>query len=156
MAIRRAEASDIPRVDELLFQVQKIHAEGRNDIFKLGTKKYSSDELKEIFACVNTPVFVYEDENGVQGYAFCILQDTPEDARLYARRSLYIDDLCVDAHMRGKGIGRKLYEHVTEFARQMNCDSITLNVWALNESAYSFYRKLGLSPLKTVMEQKLK
>lgn len=63
MKIRRAEPKDAERISELLFQVAKIHADGRPDIFKNATKKYSDDELMRIIANDDTPIFVAVDEN---------------------------------------------------------------------------------------------
>ena len=61
------------------------------------------------------------------------------------RKSLYIDDLCVDENMREQHIGTRLYEHVLEEAKKLGCYHVTLNVWCLNESAIRFYEKCGLS-----------
>ena len=47
--IRRAEEIDIPRVKDLLLQVLNVHYEGRKDIFKKGTTKYTDAELIDIF-----------------------------------------------------------------------------------------------------------
>lgn len=150
--IRRATFRDIDRLNDLLFQVQKIHADKRPDIFKQGAKKYTVRELETIIADDRTPVFVYESDQGVQGYAFCIYRTTEENDQLHRRRTLYIDDLCVDQEARGRQIGTALYQHVRETAARTGCDSVTLNVWEVNPSAMAFYRKMGLSPLKTTME----
>ena len=150
--IRRAVNEDIPRLDELLFQVQRIHAEGRPDIFKLGKKKYTDGELAEILADDARPVFVYERDGEILGYAFCIYQETKENEQLHARRTLYLDDLCVDAAARGQHVGSELYRHVTRTAAETGCDSVTLNVWSLNGEAAAFYERMGLKPLKTTME----
>ena len=149
--IRRAVDSDIPRLNELLFQVQQIHANGRPDIFKSGEKKYTTEELQEIIHNESTPVFVY-DEAGVKGYVFCVYQETEETNQLHHRKSLYIDDLCVDQGERGQHIGTKLYEYARKTAKETHCDSVTLNVWALNGEAIGFYQKTGMVPLKTTME----
>ena len=150
--IRKANTADIERINELLYQVQQLHAEGRPDIFKTGAKKYTSEELTAIIKEDRTPIFLYEDEGLVKGYAFCIYQVTEESPQLHARKVLYIDDLCVDAPYRGQHIGRQLYEHVTDAARETGCDSVTLNVWTVNPAAERFYRNLGMAPLKTTME----
>ena len=76
--IRRATFRDIDRLNDLLFQVQKIHADKRPDIFKQGAKKYTVRELETIIADDRTPVFVYESDQGVQGYAFCIYRTTED------------------------------------------------------------------------------
>ncbi|MBQ7309518.1 MAG: GNAT family N-acetyltransferase [Clostridia bacterium] len=154
MNIRRAETKDIPRLIDLLYQVHRVHAEGRPDIFRLGNKKYTEDELKTILASETTPVYVAEDENAfVCGYAFCILQEVKNDPSLMDMKTLYIDDLCVDEAIRGKHIGSSLYAHVLAEAKRFGCYHVTLNVWCLNDSAMRFYEKCGLSPLKITMEQ---
>lgn len=153
--IRRAKTSDINRLNELLYQVQALHASGRPDIFKTGAKKYTTEELTAILTDDETPVFVYEDKDVVMGYAFCVYRHTPESDQLHERHVLYIDDLCVDASCRRRGIGKKLYHYVIETARKSGCDSVTLNVWSVNPGAESFYRSLGMEPLKTMMETRL-
>ncbi len=157
MNIRRATPSDAKRINDLLFEVARIHAEGRPDIFKSAAKKYSDEELVKIIECEKTPIFVATDEFGyVLGYAFCIYQITEDNILLRDRKTLYIDDICVDKEARRKHVGKSLYDHVLSFAKQEGFDAITLNVWSFNDGAYKFYEKCGMTPLKTVMEYKIK
>ncbi len=155
MIIRRATPDDANRINELLYQVAKIHSEGRPDIFKAATKKYSDNELIDIIANDTTPIFVAVDDNVVLGYAFCVCQETKDSLLLQDKKTLYIDDICVDEGARGKHIGSSLYDYVTHFAKTNGFDNITLNVWAFNQSAYEFYKKCGMSELKIVMEKTL-
>ena len=157
MNIRKAEKKDIPAILDLLGQVQEVHANGRPDIFKGGTKKYSEQEVLDIISNSDTPVFVYTDKTDkAVGYVFCILEEQKDSGNLRARKNFYIDDLCVDEKLRGQGIGKKLYEYAVGVAKELNCYHLTLNVWHLNQSAVKFYEKLGMSPLKTTMEQILR
>ena len=153
--IRRANNADIDRLNAMLYQVQRLHAEGRPDIFKIGAKKYTTQELERIIADDMTPIFVYEEDGAAIGYAFCIYQITRENEQLYERKVLYIDDLCVDEPYRGRHIGEKLYRYVLDVARENGCDSVTLNVWTVNPAAQAFYEKMGMQPLKTTMEARL-
>ncbi len=156
MTVRRARESDIPRIGELLLQVHAVHAEKRPDIFRRGSRKYTDGELLSILKNEKMPVFVAVDEtDSALGYAFCVLEEIRDDGSLCDRKSLYIDDICVDEARRGGGIGSLLYNHVLAFAREEGCYHVTLNVWTLNEGAMRFYEKCGMTPLKTVMEQKL-
>ena len=68
-------------------------------------------------------------------------------------RTLYIDDLCVEEKLRGKHIGKQLYEYVLGFAKEQGCYNVTLNVWACNPSAMKFYESCGLSVQKIGMEK---
>lgn len=150
--IRKAEPRDIPRIMDLLSQVLEVHAKGRPDLFSSGTTKYSSEELKEIIADPERPIFVGTRDDIVQGYAFCIFQRHNE-RNTPSFTTLYIDDLCVDENARGMHIGRALYEYVLGFAKENGCYNVTLNVWACNESAMKFYEKCGLSVQKIGMEK---
>ena len=152
--IRRATAQDIEGLERLLYQVHQTHANGRPDIFQNGKKKYNREQLLKILADDTTPVFVAVDpQNKVLGYAFCVYEEVKDHPSMTDRKSLYIDDLCVDAAARRQHIGSSLYEYVLAEAKQNQCYHVTLNVWCLNESALSFYRSCGLTPLKITMEK---
>lgn len=154
MKVRRAEEKDIPRLLELLVQVDMVHHEGRPDIFKGPATKYSREELKEILHNETTPVFVCVDEKDIPlGHAFCMHKQVTDDSVLTDIRTLYIDDICVDSTFRGKHVGKTLYEAVIDYARTQHFYNVTLNVWTCNESAIKFYQAMGLLPQKIGMEQ---
>lgn len=153
MEIRRAIEKDMDGINNLLQQVCLVHHKGRPDLFKYGAKKYTDGQLRAIIHDDNRPIFTATDENGtVLGYAFCIFQQHINDNILTDIKTLYIDDLCVDENIRGRHIGRQLYEAVLAFARKHGCYNVTLNVWSLNEPAMKFYESCGLKPQKVGME----
>ena len=150
--IRYALKKDIPKIEELLLQVCLVHHNGRPDIFKVGTK-YSEAELKILIKDESRPILVSVDENDeVMGYCFCIFQQHVNNSVLTDIKTLYIDDLCVDETLRGKHIGKELYEAAVKLAKDSGCYNLTLNVWSCNPSAMKFYEKMGLVPQKIGME----
>ena len=152
MNFRRAQIKDIPRIHELLAQVDMVHHLGRPDIFKVGNK-YNDQQLEEIIADDKRPIFVAADDNDeVLGYAFCIYKQVLNDNILTDIKTLYIDDLCVYENLRGQHIGRQLYEYVKVFAKENGFYNLTLNVWSLNEGAQRFYESVGMVPQKIGME----
>ena len=153
MTIRRAVQNDIPALSELLRQVCNVHHQGRPDLFMPDGTKYTSEQLTELIADDSRPIFVAETEEGVKGYAFCMFKQHLNDTCVTDIKTLYIDDLCVDEHCRGKHIGRQLYEYVLQFARESGCYNVTLNVWCCNPDAIQFYEKCGLVPQKIGMEK---
>lgn len=153
--IRRAKEKDLEKINDLLLQVLTVHHNGRGDIFKEGCRKYTDEQLLELFHDDGRPIFVYEDDGVVKGYAFCIFQQHLNDNILTDIKTLYIDDLCVDEACRGQGIGKKLYNYVLDFAKKEGCYNVTLNVWSFNEPAMAFYKSCGLKPLKVNMEKVL-
>lgn len=149
--IRPAESRDMEAVNTLLGQVLAVHHAGRPDLFRPVGKKYTDEELLAIFANPDTPVFVYDKDGAVLGYAFCILKQQGSGS-LMPLKTLYVDDLCVLEGTRGMHIGTTLFEYVKEFAKEKGCHNITLHVWECNPGAKAFYEKLGLMPQYTSME----
>lgn len=150
--IRFALEKDIPKIGELLSQVDMVHHNGRPDIFRIG-RKYSDNELKELLNDNQRPILVLTDENDeVTGYCFCIYQQHINNPVLTDIKTLYIDDLCVDKKLRGNHLGKELYEAAVRLARESGCYNLTLNVWSCNPSAMKFYEAQGLVPQKTGME----
>lgn len=150
--IRRAEKKDIERISDLLSQIDLVHHKGRPDIFKIG-RKYNEEQLTELISDDERPILVWTDEDDrVQGYAFCIFQQHIDDNVLTDIKTLYIDDLCVDENMRGRHIGKDLYAAAVQLAKDSGCYNLTLNVWSCNGSAMRFYESCGLVPQKVGME----
>ena len=155
MNISKAEEKHIPGMIELLKQVGQVHHVGRPDLFRAGAQKYKEADLQTLLQDKSRPIFIAEEDGKVLGYGFCILKVTKNDPVLADNTTLYIDDLCVDENCRGKHIGKAVYAHIVGYARALGCDSVTLNVWAFNESAKRFYEALGMQPQKIGMEMRL-
>lgn len=151
MTIKKASIKDIPGIIKLLHQVNMVHHVIRPDLFRPNTTKYDEQELKDLLDDENKPIFVYRDGE-VLGHAFCQICVIKNHPLLQDIQTLYIDDICVDENARGKHIGKALFEFVREYARSIGCDNITLNVWEGNDSAYSFYKSMGMKVQKTGLE----
>ena len=149
--VRKAKKSDIGRIIDLLHQVNMVHHVIRPDLFKPYTTKYNEQELEDLLNDDSKPIFVYDDGD-VLGHAFCQINEVRNHALLQNVKTLYIDDICVDEQARGKHIGKALYEFVRDYAQSIGCYNITLNVWEGNDSAYSFYKNMGMKVQKTGME----
>lgn len=153
MLVRRALEKDIPKLLELLVQVDMVHHNGRPDIFKGPATKYDADELKQIMHQETTPVFVCVDEHDVPlGHAFCVHKQVTDSAVLTDIRTLYIDDICVDSEARGNHVGKTLYDFVIAYAKKQGFYNVTLNVWSCNRAALKFYEAMGLVPQKIGLE----
>ena len=150
--IRKACKGDVKRIVDLLHQVNMVHHVIRPDLFKPHTTKYNEQELEAMLGDESRPIFVYDDEGVVAGYAFCQVTEVKDHLLLEDVKSLYIDDICVDEAARGKHVGKALYEYVHKYAQSTGCHNITLNVWEGNGPALSFYRNMGMKVQKTTME----
>ena len=152
MTIRRAKEADIPKLIDLLEQVLLVHHKVRPDLFQEKGVKYTESELAELIADDSRPIFVYEDESGtVLGHMFTVIEES--HAPKVSHKTLFIDDLCVDEAARGQKIGEQLYRFALQYAKEIGCYNLTLNVWSGNKSAVRFYERQGLTPQETRMEQ---
>lgn len=151
--IRLAGIRDIKGINRLLLQVQKVHSDIRPDLFKDGGKKYNDYELEEIIKNSETSIFVYELDNMIVGYVFCIITNHHNETSFCNHKTIYVDDLCVDEKTRHEGIGTALYEYVLEYAKSIGCYNVTLNVWEGNGSAMEFYKGRGMKLQKICMEK---
>ncbi len=156
LTVRLAEERDIPALMGLLAQVAAVHHNGRPDLFRGSTTKYSEADLAKLLADETRPVFVCEADGRVAGHAFCIRQQVLGDRLMTDALTLYIDDICVDEDCRRQGVGRALFEYVKAYARENGFYNLTLNVWALNQGALRFYESCGLVPQKVGMEMILR
>lgn len=152
LIIRKANINDLDSIINLLYQVQNVHSDLRPDLFISGSRKYTNLELEAILNDSLKPIFVAELNNNVVGYAFTIIT-IPISHTLAPIKTLYIDDLCVDKDYRGNHIGLSLYNYTLDYAKKINCYNVTLNVWADNEDALRFYKKIGLKIQKIGMER---
>ncbi len=84
---------------------------------------------------------VYELDRKVVAFVFCY------DFGFRA----YLGELVVGENIRGRGIGRRLLEHVERMLRGRGCELIISDVW---KSAESFYRKLGWKEPEAVLLRK--
>lgn len=152
MEIRFAETKDVSGILSLLKQVGQVHHQGRPDIFRSGAQKYGASQVIDLIGKPATPIFVAVDGEKVLGYCFCFRKEHAKDPVIADHTELYIDDLCIEESCRGQHIGKALYNHALQYARQTGCYNLTLNVWCCNESAMGFYKSLGMHPQKIGME----
>jgi GNAT superfamily N-acetyltransferase len=60
-----------------------------------------------------------------------------------AQPGLYLEDLYVKPHLRGKGIGLALLKHLGSVATERGCGRLEWGVLDWNQPAIQFYKKLG-------------
>lgn len=154
MEIRMARLEDIPEMIRLLRQVGQVHHDIRPDLFRDGAQKYTHQELEALLADPQRPIFAAMEADHMLGYCFSQIKNCDGGA-LNPHRELYIDDLCVDETCRGQHVGSLLYEYTCQYARQLGCSHVTLNVWQGNDAAMAFYQSQGMQVRSITMETKL-
>lgn len=153
--IRLCQEKDFDKVLTLLNQVAMVHHKARPDLFKQTALKYTYQDLLELLQRKDYEIYVYEMQEEIYGYLFANIQTTENSPIFYDEKVYYIDDLCIDENVRGKGIGKALYEFAKQRAKQLNCQRITLHAWTDNNKAVEFYEHLGMKAYRYSMEEKI-
>lgn len=84
-------------------------------------------------------LFVLRDQDRVAGMAnMLITVSTAEGCRVAV-----LEDVIIGNEYRGKGLGRRLVEHVLAWAKTDGMTRVTLLADRDNKAAMGFYRKLG-------------
>jgi diamine N-acetyltransferase len=149
--VRSATLADYPALCALWLQLDALHARVRPDYFRVAAAPRPRRYLEEALASPGGTFLVAEIEGRVAGVVEVKVHDTPEDPLFAARRRAHVEDLVVDHARRRCGIGRLLMDAAVVWARGRAATDLVLTVWAGNEEAEAFYRRLGYEPLCHVL-----
>jgi len=100
----------------------------------------------------NVKIFVYEEKGEVLGYCLTKKWGYSSHHLFYDMTILDINDMCVDEKVRGKSIGRQLFNRAINYAKEIGAAKIELSVWNFNKNARQFYECLGMTERISRME----
>jgi GNAT superfamily N-acetyltransferase len=131
ITIRRAVEDDCPRLLEL--------------IQELATYEKAPDEVTVTLdhftesGFGNQPVwwaFVGEVDERIVGFALYYIRYST-----WKGQAMYLEDILITNEMRGKGIGKLLFDRLIEEAKEKRFNRIIWQVLDWNEPAINFYKK---------------
>ncbi|QPV61289.1 GNAT family N-acetyltransferase [Halosimplex litoreum] len=74
---------------------------------------------------------------------------------LHHERHCWVHDFVVDEPRRGEGLGSELLDRVSEWARDRDCEHLSLACRAGNDEGREFYESEGLDAWGAVLEREL-
>jgi GNAT superfamily N-acetyltransferase len=131
ITIRKAVKEDCPRLLELI-QELATYEKAPNDVTVTLDHFIESGFGKH-------PVwwtFVAEADNEVVGFALYYIRYST-----WKGQAMYLEDIIVTNEMRGKGIGKLLFDRLIEEAKEKKFNRIIWQVLDWNEPAINFYKK---------------
>jgi GNAT superfamily N-acetyltransferase len=131
--IRRAIKEDCPRLLELITELA-VYERAPNEV------TVTLDHFQESGFGKN-PIwwaFVAEVDGKVEGFALYYIRYST-----WKGQAMYLEDILVTESMRGKQLGKLLFERLIEEAKEKKFNRIIWQVLEWNEPAINFYKKFN-------------
>lgn len=156
ISVRKATANDYNSLCELFDEIDALHRDNLPHIFqKPGGAAREKDYYSGLIADENVGLFVAETGGKLVGFVHAIVRETPDIPVFVPRRYAIVDGIVVKSGFQNRGIGSMLMDKMQEWAIAKGATSIELNVYEFNETAISFYEKLGYRTLSRKMSKEL-
>lgn len=156
LQIRQVNKKDIDKIVPIMFEVAKLHKEGRREIFKEKTEKEIKKEIIQAMLNKDSNIIVASDEKkNVYGVVIYKFKTIENHNNLKNAKILWIEELGIKKEFQKQGIGKLLMQKVKEIAKEEKCHRLELNCWKFNQNAIEFYKKIGMQEQRINMEMKL-
>ncbi|WP_110927769.1 GNAT family N-acetyltransferase [Bacillus massiliglaciei] len=138
MVIREISVEDAESFSNLIKEV-----EGNSDFMLMGkgerktAPEQEKKRLEQVEKKNNSTIFVAEEKGKLVGYIIAIGGSVKR-----TKHSAYLV-IGILQEFRGKGIGTKLFEHVTKWAQASNISRLELSVVTENKAGIALYKKSG-------------
>jgi ribosomal protein S18 acetylase RimI-like enzyme len=133
---------------ECMFEIEKFHLS-----FDVFLKKSKNKKLnKEYFIDNNIKTFLIIGNGQYIGFYRILINLTPD----FTKDSLiFIDPIYILEKFRFQGIGKLIINEIENCCKELNVNSIMLNVWTFNNSAVRFYHSIGFNSIRNTMIKKI-
>jgi GNAT superfamily N-acetyltransferase len=141
LCIRPASKSDVPLILQFIRELAEYEREPKaavasaEDLIRDGFTDHVAPKFKVLLA---------DWDGEPAGFAFYFFNYST----WLGRPGLYLEDLFVRPHMRGKGIGKALLAELARIALRENCYGMRWQVLDWNQPAIDFYEALGAKMLR--------
>jgi len=129
--LRIARAEDCPRLMELVNELALYENAPQEVDVSLSEFEDSGFGSNPVWKA-----FVAEADGYIVGFALYYVRYST-----WKGRRIYLEDLIVTKSMRGKGIGKLLFESVVKETKDLNFSGMVWQVLDWNEPAINFYKK---------------
>jgi GNAT superfamily N-acetyltransferase len=137
--IRTATEMDIPVILDLIRQLAEYE---RLAHIVVATEECLRQTLFAGNSVAEVPLADWQQESA--GFAVFF----PTYSTFLAQPGIYLEDLYVRPHVRGRGIGSALLQRLAAIAVERGCARLEWGVLDWNEPSIRFYKNLGAEPLQ--------
>lgn len=136
--VREARKEDFPRVLELINELAVFENEPDAVEVTIEELEENGQGDDSLFKC-----FVGLYNNKIEGISLCYPRFST-----WKGKTIHLEDLIVTESMRGKGLGKALYDQVLQYAYDQKVRRVEWVVLDWNTNAIDFYEKTGATMIK--------
>jgi GNAT superfamily N-acetyltransferase len=139
ISIRRATPLDVPIILTFIRELAVYE--------KLADQVVATDDDMHLALFGERPVIealIATNDGEPVGYALFF----PTFSTFLGKPGMYLEDVYVRPAARGKGIGRKLLEHLARLTVERGWGRLEWSVLDWNEPSIKFYKKMGATPME--------
>jgi ribosomal protein S18 acetylase RimI-like enzyme len=146
IAVRPARHADASELAEMWWKMKVLDAAYDQPYYGLQDRDFCvslrTKQFRDVVDIPGMQTFLAEIGDTIAGYVLCGVEDR---LKVFAiEKRIGIGGVFVKPEYRRRGVGRALFDHVADFARQHGVKMIELSADTEND-ALSFYRAIGFS-----------
>ncbi len=153
LTFRKMTPEDYDGVDALMGELHRLHVEARPDMYVPVDHPYSREEYMRRVSGDGWISLLAENCGSIIGIAFVELRDR---VNMVNSRTAYMHDIYVIPTERRAKIGTMLYRMAEREARERGAHRLDLTVWSFNKDALAFYRAMGFSDQRFILEKDIR
>ncbi|MFL5742424.1 MAG: GNAT family N-acetyltransferase [Flavisolibacter sp.] len=135
ISIRKAVREDCPRILELVKELAEYERAPKEVTVTLEHFEKSGFSSRPVWWA-----FVAEVNGRIEGFALFYIRFST-----WKGQRMYLEDFVVTEKMRGKGLGKLLFDQLIQEAKRRKLQGIQWQVLEWNEPAINFYKKYNAS-----------
>ncbi len=154
--IRKADLDDFDYISDLFFQSDNYHAINEPYVYKITNVPFRNKSYLETLLNQNNGLLlVFESNNTIIGFVYGYSEEKGLFPIHNSRKVFVIDNIVVDEKNRNKQVGTRLLNTIIEYAKELLCDDVVLNVYSFNENAIRMYENVGFKEISKDLILKL-
>lgn len=150
--VRVAKVQDLDGIQALFDQGDAYHAELLPHVFRAVERGRPDEIIESSITADDSDILVAVEGPRVVGFLDIKESKRPEFPIFYPKRFAVVENMVVDEHRRGLGIGTRLLDEAKAWAKARDLDAVQLTVWSKNHAAIGLYEDLGFETFIERME----
>lgn len=152
--IVKAVADDADGIAKIAYQVAKMHDKSVPEYFRPVSEEEQLQNIKDMLNDERIVVFKAVYGEKICGFLFLEMIHRISSGLTFSKLGAILN-VGVDENYRNQGIGTTLLNFTERYVRELGGEALDLSVFAFNQKAIEFYKRLGYKIIDVSMRKVL-